>query len=75
MFDDKSCSETLRTLPCSVGGKRLWAQGSRNRLGGNGRGVGCQAQKSVKKESGGLFFAVFLEVEKAFGERFFSFGA
>ena len=37
-------------------------------------GAGCQGQKEREKQSGGLFFSVFLEDEKAFGERFFSFG-
>ena len=37
-------------------------------------GAGCQGQKEREKQSGGLFFSLFLEDEKAFGERFFSFG-
>jgi len=41
---------------------------------GDEGGAGCQGQKEREKQSGGLFFSVLLEDEKAFGERFFSFG-
>src|SRR5438876_11887975 len=41
---------------------------------GDEGGAGCQGQKEREKQSGGLFFSVFLGEEKQFGELLFRSG-
>ena len=41
---------------------------------GDGGGAGCQGQKEREKQSGGLFFALFLGEEEQFGELLFRSG-
>ncbi len=70
LFDDNVYSPLLRW-----GGLSLWAQGSHNDNGASWGAWAVKRKIGAEKYPGGIFCAEILEDEKAFGERFFSFGA
>ncbi len=56
VFGDKYCSMKKYTLPCSLGGKRLWAQGSRNRAGRQWEGAWVVKRKNSERNNPGDCF-------------------